>query len=280
MGFQQAFDVLEANAAEAIKEETGDYTKDGLLHCGKCHTPKQTRVNFLGEIRTPHCLCKCAKEQRDKEEQEEQRAKHRRRIVAERRRLGFPDSELEEMTFAADDNANPRITNAAKKYVEQFSEFRKTGQGLLFYGEVGTGKTFVAASIANALIDGGYYALVTNFGRIANVISEKFEGRQDFYDSINRFDLLVLDDLGTERKTEYMQEIVYNVIDNRYRSGLPMIITTNLTAEELKKPDSITNKRIYDRVLERCLPVEVAGKNRRHSKVSENFAELNKTLGL
>jgi DNA replication protein DnaC len=77
-----------------------------------------------------------------------------------------------------------------------------------------------------------------------------------------------------------MQEIVYNIIDSRYRAGLPMIITTNLTSEELKNPQEITNKRIYDRVLERCLPVEVKGKNRRHSKLTESFGELNDLLGL
>jgi DNA replication protein DnaC len=196
------------------------------------------------------------------------------------RRVGFPDSDMQKWTVANDDLQNPRITQAMQKYVENFPELRKKGQGLLLYGTVGTGKTYAAAEVANALIDKGYSALVTNFARIANTVGGMYGGKQDYYDSLNRFDLLVIDDLAAERKTEYMQEIVYNVIDSRYRAGLPMIITTNLTAEELKNPQDITNKRIFDRVMERCHPVLVEGINRRHKKVKEEFAGINDLLGL
>lgn len=279
MGFEQIIEAAEKVAAKNIKAEQGDYIVDGLLHCGKCKTPKQCRVEFFGEIRTPFCLCKCETERRDREEAERKRAE-RERKAKEMRRIGFPDSDMQHWTFANDDLQNPRITQAMQKYVENFPELRKKGQGLLLYGTVGTGKTYAAAEVANALIDKGYSALVTNFARIANTVSGLYEGKQAYYDSLNRFDLLVIDDLAAERKTEYMSEIVYTVIDSRYRAGMPMIITTNLTAEELKNPQDITNKRIFDRVMERCLPVEVAGRNRRHQKTAASFSELNNLLGL
>lgn len=279
MSLKEIIDGIEKKAAENIKAEQGDYIMDGLLHCGKCKTPKQCRVEFFGEIRTPHCLCKCEAEKRDREEAERKRAE-RERKARELRHLGFPDSDMQKWTFANDDLQNPRITQAMQKYVENFPELRKKGQGLLLYGTVGTGKTYAAAEVANALIDKGYSALVTNFARIANTVSGLYEGKQAYYDSLNKFDLLVLDDLGAERKTEYMCEIVYNIIDSRYRAGLPMIITTNLTAEELKSPQEITYKRIYDRAMEKCLPVEVAGRNRRHQKTAASFSELNSLLGL
>lgn len=278
MSFEQIIDGIEQKAAEAIKQEENDYIQDGLLYCGKCHTPKQCRVVLFEKERTPYCLCKCEKERLDKEERERERREREARI-RERRRIGFPDSQMQEMTFANDDLTNPRISQAMQKYVDNFSELRKTGQGILLYGEVGTGKTYFAAAVANALIDKGYSALVTNFARIANTVSGTFE-KQEYYDSLNEFHLLVIDDLAAERKTEYMQEIVYNVIDSRYRAGLPMIITTNLTAQELKNPHDITNKRIFDRVMERCLPIEVKGANRRHKKTTEKFNELNGLLGL
>jgi DNA replication protein DnaC len=278
MSFEQIIDGIEQKAAEAIKQEENDYIQDGLLYCGKCHTPKQCRVVLFEKERTPYCLCKCEKERLDKEERERERREREARI-RERRRIGFPDSQMQEMTFANDDLTNPRISQAMRKYVDNFSELRKTGQGILLYGEVGTGKTYFAAAVANALIDKGYSALVTNFARIANTVSGTFE-KQEYYDSLNEFHLLVIDDLAAERKTEYMQEIVYNVIDSRYRAGLPMIITTNLTAQELKNPHDITNKRIFDRVMERCLPIEVKGANRRHKKTTEKFNELNGLLGL
>lgn len=279
MSFEQIVADVEKATSERVKAEQGDYILDGLLHCGKCNTRKQSRVNILGEIRTPYCLCKCEAEKRDRAEAEFKQMQQERKI-RELRKTGFPDSDMQNWTFANDDMQNPRITQAMQKYCESFPEMRKQGQGLLLYGKVGTGKTYAAASVANALIDRGYSVLVTNFARIANTVGGMFEGKQEYYDSLNRFSLLVLDDLGAERKTEYMQEIVYNVIDSRYRAGLPMIITTNLTAEELKNPQDITNRRIYDRVIERCLPVEVAGKNRRHQKTTESFAALKEKFGL
>ena len=107
-----------------------------------------------------------------------------------------------------------------------------------------------------------------------------FDGKQEFIDSLNKYTLLIIDDLGAERKTEYMVEHVFNIIDSRYRSGLPMIITTNLTADELKKPQAIEYSRIYDRVLERCHPVKVEGVSRRRESLKNDFADIQKKLGL
>ena len=93
-----------------------------------------------------------------------------------------------------------------------------------------------------------------------------FSEKQNVLESLNRYSLLVLDDLGAERSTEYMQEIVYNIVDWRYRSGKPMIVTTNLTGEQMKATDNIQLQRIYDRIFERCLPIEVNGQSRRKQK--------------
>jgi DNA replication protein DnaC len=72
---------------------------------------------------------------------------------------------------------------------------------------------------------------------------------------LNHYELLVLDDLGTERNTPFAMEVVYRVIDDRYTSGKPMIVTTNLTLEQLKKSDIVDYQRIYDRVLGMCIPL-------------------------
>ena len=70
-----------------------------------------------------------------------------------------------------------------------------------------------------------------------------------------------IDDLGVERSTEYAMEQMFFVIDSRYRSRRPMIITTNLKLAELKNPPDLAHARIYDRILERCAPILFAGKN-------------------
>lgn len=279
MNLKPLFDGMEQTAAEHIKAEQGDFIVDGLLHCGKCKTPKQCRIDFLGEERTPFCLCKCEVERREKEEEERKRVEFLQKIK-EFRKMGFPESDMEHWTFANDDLTNPKITKAMQNYVDNFGELRKTGKGLLLYGDVGTGKTFAACEVANALIDKGYPVLVTNFARLTNTIQGMFEGKQEYIDSLNRFQLLIIDDLGTERNSEFMQEMVYSIIDSRYRAGLPLIVTTNLTIEEIKKPGDRGRTRIYDRIIERCFPIEVKGGSRRRKAVREGYEDMKKLLGL
>lgn len=272
-------DGLAKKAAEVIETHEGDYITDGLLHCGKCNEPKQCRVNVFGQERTVFCLCKCEVEKREAERIEQLR---REKIlhVQKLRQLGFPDSEMQGWTFEKDDGSNAKISEVARNYVKNFDEMKKRGKGLLLFGKVGTGKTFTAACIANALIDDGHACLVTNFARLVNTLNGMFEGKQDYIDSLNRFDLLVIDDLASERDTEYMGEIVQNIIDSRYRAGLPLVITTNLTSDELKHPAEIRKQRIYSRLFEMCIPVEVVGKDRRREKLKDEYSELGELLGL
>lgn len=272
MDISSAIDGIERACAERIKAEQGDYILDGLLHCGKCHTPKQCRIFILDKERTPMCLCKCETEKREKEEAERQRIKFLE-YVARLRREAFPESTMQEWTFEVDDQSNEKISRIARNYFANFDKMRQDGKGLLLFGNVGTGKTFAAACIANAVIDRGIPVLMTNFARIANTVQGMFEGRQAYYDSLNRYPLLILDDLSAERKTEYMQEIVYNVIDARYRAGLPLIVTTNLTADELKHPAEVTNQRTFSRLFEMCLPIKVEGEDRRRAKLKDTHRE-------
>lgn len=277
--FMDMLNTIESKAAESIKANEGDYELDGLLYCGKCNTPKQCVIEMLGKVKKPFCLCKCETERRDREREEFNRRQREIRI-ANLRKMGFAQSEMANWTFAKDDGKNIKITNAAMKYVEHFSEMREKGKGLLLYGEVGTGKTFYASCIANALIDRGYSCLVTDFARLENTISGMYAGKQEYIDGLNQFSLLVIDDLATERKTDYMNEIVHNIINSRYRAGLPLIITTNLTADEITKPTDVHRQRIFSRIMERCIPVEVKGKDRRREKLKAENHYDKELLGL
>ncbi|MCM1008857.1 MAG: ATP-binding protein [Ruminococcus flavefaciens] len=279
MSFNRIFDDLERKTAENVNTSDSDYIMDGLLHCGKCRTSKQVRIELFGKVRTPYCLCKCETEKRDAEIAELERQKGLQRIK-ELRKAGFSDTDMQNWTFENDDRTNPKVSEIAHKYVENFPKLKEKGKGLLFYGTVGAGKTFISACIANALIDKGHPCLVTNFARLTNTIGGMFDGKQDYIDSLNRFTLLVIDDLAAERDTEYMNEIVFNIIDSRYRSGLPLIITTNLTAQELNNPAQISKQRIYSRLLEMCIPVEIKGKDRRKTALRDGVEEYKSLLGL
>lgn len=270
---------IEKTVAETVKAEQGDYIVDGLLYCGKCKTAKQVRVNIFGIEKTPFCLCKCEVERRDREEAERERVKFAKRIE-KMRRVGFPDEEMQNWTFDNDDNANAYLSCVARKYVENFEKMREDGKGLLLHGTVGAGKTFAAACIANALIDKGFPCMVTNFSRIINTLSGMYDGKQEYIDGLNRFDLLVIDDLATEADTEYRNEIVFNIIDSRVRAGLPIIVTTNLTGQELKQSADIRKQRIYSRLFEMCIPIEVVGADRRRARLVKDHKAYSDLLGL
>lgn len=285
MSIAAILDGISAKVAEACPEAQGDYVnEDGLLVCHKCNTPKQCRIHvriagIIDEERVVFKMCDCERAAREKEERE--RA-HRDFLLRrdKNRHHGFADAEMRHWTFANDDMSKPQLTQAMRNYVEHFPDFKRKGKGLLLYGDVGTGKTYAACEVANALIDQGHQVLVTNFAKLCNTMQGMFEGRQQYIDSLNRYALLIIDDLAAERDTEYMQEQVYNIIDARYRAGLPMIITTNLSGQQIKNPDSISKERIYSRILERCHPIEVKGADRRRMSLKDNYAQTKDILGM
>ena len=168
-GLMDVVVAVEQKTAANAPEAPGDYEKDGLLYCGKCHTPKQHRGEFLGIVKIVPCICKCRAAELAAEEQRRQQEKLQEQIKRQRR-AGFPESDMQHWTFSADDGADPRIMRAAKRYVDNFAGFKEQGKGLLLYGGVGTGKTFAAACIVNALIDTGKPCLMTNFARVLNTL--------------------------------------------------------------------------------------------------------------
>lgn len=270
---------IEELAKRVPKDNDTFVGEDGLLHCSRCHTPRQKRVTILGEERVMPIVCTCLAEKIDREEAE--RAEHDKAIAVRRyRSMGFPDREMLNFTFANDDGGSPAITRAMKAYVEQFDQFRKEGKGLLLYGNVGTGKTFHAGCVVNALIDQGRPCLMTSFSRLTNQINGMWEGKQEYMDSLARFSLVAIDDLGVERDTEFMNESVTTIIDSLYRAKVPMIITSNFTPAKLTEDCEIRKRRVYDRMLERCHPIKVDGPSRRKEKGRDEFRDMNKLLGL
>jgi len=263
-----------------IKAEQGDYKeKDGLIYCGKCKTPKQVRIEINGVNMTPFCMCQCEKEKYEKEKAED-KARALREQIERNRRAGFPEEQMQKWTFEKDDRANAKISDICQRYVENFPKMKAKGKGLMFLGGFGTGKTFLAACIANALLDEGYSVLMTNFPRLVNTIHGMREGKQEYIDSLNKYSLLIIDDLGVERQSEYVAEIVQNIVDSRYRAGLPMVITTNLSPKDFSETQDIAKSRLYSRISEMCLPLIVKGVDRRKANAADSDRELAELLGL
>lgn len=266
--------------ASRVPRGTDTYTgEDGLLYCANCNTAQQSRIEVFGVTKVVPCVCKCMQEARQREEERQARL-DKMQEVRRFRDMGFTDRDMMAHTFAADDGANPALTRAAHAYVDHFKEFRKAGKGLLLYGSVGTGKSFVAACIVNALIDMGYPCLMTNFSRLIDAVNAQWGERQTYLDSLSRFELIAIDDLGVERDTGYTNENVTVIVDSLYRAKVPLIITSNYTPKQLTGEDEIRRKRVYDRLLERCHPIEVTGESRRKEKGRKDYATMKEILGL
>ena len=161
-----------------------------------------------------------------------------------------------------------------KRYAAHWKEMQEQNSGLLLWGNTGTGKTYAAACIANYLIDRGTPAMVTSFPRILNAGWDK----QEIIDQMHYYPLVVIDDLDVERSTEYAIETVYMVIDERYKAKKPLIVTTNLTLEELCKPKNMDYRRIYERILELCVPVAFKGESFRQKAANEKMRRMKEIL--
>lgn len=255
--------IVAANKANV--EAPGDYVENGLLHCGHCHTPKQTRKSILGREMTIGCLCKCAAEERDKEDAERRQREDADRIMR-LRSAGISSQEFRNARFALDDGQAPGPLGVLKKYVASWERVYRDNVGLLLWGGVGTGKSFGAACVANALIDKSVPACMVNLASVLNTLTNFQGNRNEYIQELMRYPLLVLDDFGMERRTEFATEQIFNLIDERYRSGKPLVLTTNLSISTLKNPPSLELARIYDRLLEMCVPVNFGDNGRRQAK--------------
>ena len=262
------------NRLAVTHREPEDYTgEDGLLYCGKCHTPKQFRMTAPPmEGRMLPCSCQCEQERLDREPAE-QEAQRRRQAVADLKHKGFTDPAMREWTFANDNGKCPQMKHA-RFYVEHWEQMKMENIGYLLWGGVGTGKSYFAGCIANALMEQEIPVRMTNFALILNDLTASFEGRNEYIARLCRAPLLILDDFGMERGTEYGLEQVYNVIDSRYRSRRPLIVTTNLSLQDLQHPQDTAHARIYDRLLEMCAPIRFSGENFRRATAQDKLARL------
>ena len=253
------------------------HESDRLIYCAKCHTPRQGRYTLQGRVFMPPIRCKCQQKFYDQEETK-RKLLEKQAEIERMKASGLQDKALYDYTFDKDNGINPEMAYA-HKYVENWEDMKANSSGLLLWGNVGTGKSFFAGCIANALLEKGVPVLMTNFSRILNTLTGMhFEDRNQFIDSLNRYSLLIIDDLGIERNSEFALEQVFNVIDSRYRSKKPLIVTTNLTLTELNNAPDVAHRRIYDRILERCAPIRINNRNIRQDNASANLQEAKKIL--
>lgn len=281
-GLENALGKIIRNLQESDPIEEGDYLNedDGLIYCGKCHTPRQYVISLPAIMGTEERKlkvpvdCECRK--REKERREELRK------IESIKANSLMDDKFRDSTFAAfkKNSSNARQFKMCRRYAEHFDEMRKKNQGLLFYGDVGTGKTYMAACIANYLMENLTTCVMTSFVKMLQG-TQRYRNEEDEEKSIsrlNRASLLIIDDLGAERSTDYSLEKVYNIVDSRYRARKPMILTTNLTLRDMQGNTDIRYTRIYDRIFEVCYPIEFTGISWRKEEAARRYDEMTEIL--
>ncbi|WP_422446169.1 ATP-binding protein [Thermoanaerobacterium sp. DL9XJH110] len=257
---------------------TGDILPITCEFCGKKLRASGLLIHMLGTykwIRTndsyEDCDCEGARKQREKEleealkkAQEEKERAYREKIerMIKESKLGERFMSRTFENFIIDDK-NKEAYEIAKKYADEFQKYKKQGLGLIFIGKYGTGKTHLAAAICHEIIKQNYQPI---FGTMINLLEKIKVTYDDEYSKeneervINRYincDLLIIDDLGKERPTDWALEKLYYIINTRYEKCLPVIITTNYNTEKLinrltVKDNIESAEAIVSRIYEMC----------------------------
>lgn len=265
-------------------ESEGD-TRDenGLLICGVCGSPKEVVVDvpYIG-LRKHPIICECGNKLNRMIEEREQIEREQARVDA-LSMFSITGKRFEMSTFANCKvvEQNERAVRIAKRYVDLFDEMFARGKGLLLYGPTSTGKTFLSSCIANALLEKRVPLIVTSLIKLtgnSSIFSKDAANQRNFLRGMNNARLLILDDFGAERDTEYKMEQVYEIIDTRYESKRPMIITTNLSLQEMQDDKDRRRKRIYERIQEVCFPVAMYGPSWRINTAADDYDEIKRML--
>ena len=286
--------IMKTVAANGLRNQTrndGDYEDEsGILICGKCGEPRQRFMLFddptdddpehKSELKVV-TMCRCEREEEEREKRKEEAAKDMEKIQR-LRNASLLDEKLRGATFGAFKvtKYNERNLKLCRRYAMKFDQMVEKDQGLIFWGSVGTGKSFAAACIANYLLDRKVPVVMTSFVKLLEVFQS---GRDEETSILNRLGyakLVIFDDLGAERGTDFALEKVYNIVDSRYRKNLPMILTTNLTIEEMKSEVDMRYRRIYDRVFETCYPMQFTGPSWRMKEASRRYKDMEELLGV
>ena len=207
-------------------------------------------VNISPEsIEYQRCTCDKAKEywkEKDKQDAEEQKRKRFRnmiKVIYKQNYVGRKYQELNFENFIIDLN-NKNAVKMANDYINKNKD-KILSNGLIIMGESGVGKTHLAAAIANKLIENDKIVLMGRLTTLLDLIKETFrdnaKSENELIELYSNVDMIIIDDLGTEKISSWALEKLYTIIQNRFENGLPIIITTRFDKKGLISRFSYSN---------------------------------------
>ena len=165
-----------------------------------------------------------------------------------------------------------------KNYYDKFDPF-KTTKGLYLHGNFGTGKTYLLAALLNELKNKFNVSIeIVYVPELLRKLKEDLNLVGDKLFALEKVDILLLDDIGAEKVTEWgRDEIIGTILQTRMNSGMPTFFTSNLNIGELEKNFSLTKdkedqvkaKRIIERIKYLTDDIELLGNNYREEKINE-----------
>lgn len=173
------------------------------------------------------------------------------------------------------DGLTPELLNAYEKAYEFAKHFPNVEKGLLFTGPVGTGKTHLAAAIANELINKLYSVIFGNVTDIVTLIKSTYRKDSELSEAevikalTDDTDVFIIDDLGKENTSENTSTVLYQIINRLYENEKPIIVTTNFSSAALRKKLGEKGDAIVSRLAEMCEFVKMTGKDWRLKAVKE-----------
>ena len=158
-----------------------------------------------------------------------------------------------------------------QSYIEDLDANLEAGRGLWLFGDTGTGKTTLAMLVSKIALEGGrsvaIYSLPKLLARIRRTYDEEPGGDSylTFFERLTSVDLLHIDDFGAEKRSEWVLEQLYALVNERYEAQRSIILTTNLVVEKLEEQ---IGERTVSRLSETCDPIPLFGSDRRYEKAA------------
>jgi DNA replication protein DnaC len=147
------------------------------------------------------------------------------------------------------------VYRAVKEFIEGIDERLTQGEGLWLMGDVGTGKTTLAMLVSKAAVEAGRTVAIYSLPRLLSRIRRTYDaeaGEQsylEFFERLTEVDLLHIDDLGAEKRSDWVLEQLYAIVNERYETQRSVVVTTNLAQEALEEQ---IGPRTVSRLVEIC----------------------------